>query len=220
LPPAGWNQVGKRRFSKTLIEPPSELKSTVINLQIGSCGSLNLRGKKMKSHLLVVVLSVTISVSTGLAQKVTEDWDHDVDFANYQTYMFHKGTPVPNPLMDQRVISAIESELSAKGIEKVESNPDMYVTYHSSTKQDTQYVTDNFGYGYGLRWGGGMGTSTTRSYSYTKGTIVVDLWDATKKQLIWRGSATDTVSDKPEKNSKKIHKAMEKLFKKYPPKGK
>ena len=123
--------------------------------------------------------------------------------------------------MDQRVISAIESELSSKGILEVESNPDMYVTYHASIREDKQYVTDNFGYGYGRRWSGmGMGTSTTRAYTYTKGTLLVDLWDAKKEQLIWRGSATDTVSDNPEKNSKKIHKAMEKLFKKFPPESK
>jgi hypothetical protein len=35
---------------------------------------------------------------------------------------------------------------------------------------------------------------------------------------IWRGTSTSTLSDKPEKNTKKIHKAVEKLFKKYPPK--
>jgi hypothetical protein len=35
--------------------------------------------------------------------------------------------------------------------------------------------------------------------------------------LVWRGTASDTVSDKPEKNEKKIQKAAEKMFKKYPP---
>lgn len=170
----------------------------------------------MNRHFLMAVLWVGLAMSSGLAQKVTEDWDHDVNFADYQTYMWHKGTPTADPLMDQRVISAIESELSSKGIRKVESNPNMYVTYHASSHQTQQYVTDNFGYGRG--WG--MGTSTTQTYTYTKGTLVVDLWSAQEKKLLWRGTATDTLSDKPEKNSKKIHKAMEKLFQKFPPQQK
>ncbi len=174
----------------------------------------------MNRRFLMTVLLVGLTMSSGLAQKVNEDWDREVNFADYQTYMWKQGTPTPNPLMDQRVISAIESELSAKGIHKVESNPDMYVTYHASIHQNQQYVTDNFGYGYGRGWGGGMGSSTTRTYTYTKGTLVVDLWSAQGKKLLGRGTATDTLSDKPEKNSKKIHKAMEKLFKKFPPQQK
>jgi len=35
---------------------------------------------------------------------------------------------------------------------------------------------------------------------YKEGTLVVDLYDAKTKQLIWRGSAEDTLSNKAEKN--------------------
>lgn len=51
-----------------------------------------------------------------------------------------------------------------------------------------------------------------------RGTIVLDLWDVDKKTVVWRGTVSDTLSDKPERNTKKIYKAVEKLFKKYPPK--
>ena len=47
--------------------------------------------------------------------------------------------------------------------------------------------------------------------------MVIDIWDARTKELVWRGTATDTVSDNPQKNEKKLKKAMEKLFKRYPP---
>jgi hypothetical protein len=53
-----------------------------------------------------------------------------------------------------------------------------------------------------------------------QGTLVIDLVDSRKKELVWRGTATDTLSDEPEKNAQKIEKATEKLFKKYPPKAK
>jgi hypothetical protein len=36
------------------------------------------------------------------------------------------------------------------------------------------------------------------------GTLVVDVFDGQNKKLIWRGTATDVLSDKPEKNEKKL----------------
>lgn len=52
----------------------------------------------MSRLFLIPVLLVGLTVSSGLAQKVTEDWDHDVNFADYQTYMWHEGTPTADPL--------------------------------------------------------------------------------------------------------------------------
>ena len=64
--------------------------------------------------------------------------------------------------------------------------------------------------GYGYRgWGGmgGMGTATTTVSEYLVGTLVVDIFDAKSKALIFRGTASDEISDKPEKNIKKVEKA-------------
>jgi hypothetical protein len=74
--------------------------------------------------------------------------------------------------------------------------------------------------GYGYRgWGGmgGMGTSTTTVSEYLVGTLVVDIFDAKTKALLFRGTASDEISDKPEKNIKKVEKASNKMFKDFPP---
>ena len=60
-----------------------------------------------------------------------------------------------------------------------------------------------------------MGSTTSRSHTYTKGTLVVDFWDAKTKNMVFRGTSTDTLSDKPEKNEKKINKGMAKMFKEF-----
>ena len=79
--------------------------------------------------------------------------------------------------------------------------------------------------GYGPRWGYGWGAnmgssmSTTTSSTIPVGELVVDLYDPEQKQLVFRGLATDTLSTKAEKNTKKIQKSVEKIFKKYPPKS-
>ncbi len=54
--------------------------------------------------------------------------------------------------------------------------------------------------------------------TYEVGTLVVDLFDSSTKEVVWRGVATDTISDKPEKNIKETQKVIEEMFKKYPAK--
>ena len=51
------------------------------------------------------------------------------------------------------------------------------------------------------------------------GTVGVDMYDAAKKELVWRGSATKTIDPgaNPQKRQSNIKKGAAKLFKKYPP---
>ena len=53
--------------------------------------------------------------------------------------------------------------------------------------------------------------------TYTEGSLIVDLYDATTRKMVWRGVATAAVSDKPEKNAAKIDKSLMKMFQRYPP---
>ena len=62
-----------------------------------------------------------------------------------------------------------------------------------------------------------MGTATTTESEYLVGTLVVDIFDAKTKELMFRGTAQDELSDKPDKNVKKLAKASDKMFKNFPP---
>jgi hypothetical protein len=70
------------------------------------------------------------------------------------------------------------------------------------------------GFGYGPWWGGGYGTANVETY--VEGTLVVDLYDANTKKMVWRGVATATASEKPTKNAAKMTKAVDKMFEKLP----
>jgi hypothetical protein len=173
----------------------------------------------MKSLQWLVVLALVALVPACGGAKTTVDYDRDADFSKYRTYAYEKGTPADNQLIDQRIVAALENQMKAEGFQKVDSTPQVYATYHVSTQDKKQFVTDSTGYGYGpgWRWGGGMGTSTTRQIDYTVGTLVVDLWDASTKKLVWRGTASKTLEDDPSKSTKNINDAMAKIFKDYPP---
>ena len=69
---------------------------------------------------------------------------------------------------------------------------------------NTTYMGGGWGYGPGWGWGGGMGgmgSSTTSVRNYSVATVVLDLWDAKQKRLVWRGTVSDTMSDNPHRKT-------------------
>ena len=170
----------------------------------------------MKKFSLFAIVLVLFTTSTLLAQKVSVDWDHDADFSKYKAYAWIESKSPGSELAAKRIVAAIESQLETRGLQKTQGNdPDLAVVYNVGAKERVSVEGYNYGYGR-YRWGGG--TVRYDTTTYTEATMVVDLVDAKTHSLIWRGTASDTVSDNPEKNAKKISKAAEKMFKKYPPK--
>jgi Domain of unknown function (DUF4136) len=53
--------------------------------------------------------------------------------------------------------------------------------------------------------------------TYEQGTLIVGVYDGRTKQLVWRGTGTDTLSDKPEKHTAQMNEAIAKMFEQYPP---
>ena len=165
------------------------------------------------------------------AQKVSTDYDHKADFGSYKTFSFIK-VQTSNPLNVSRVQDGITRELTKRGMEMVQTGGDLEIAAVGSTKDQTEYNTfyNNLGGG-GWGWGGwggrgwggwgggsGIGQSTTTAEQVPVGTLRVDLYSQGTHQLVWRGIASDQLSDKPEKNVKKLDKALDKMFGKYPPK--
>ena len=181
-----------------------------------------------KIRLLTGLLAVVLAPVVLLAQKVSYDFDKTANFPAFKTYAFKDGTKVGQQLIDDRIVAAIDSALTAKGFTKSSSDPDVFVVYHVAFDKEKDISTFSSGYGggygpYGWGWGGGMGgTSTTQVRDILIGTLVIDMADAKKGQLAWRGIGVKEVDTqaKPEKRDKSITNAVNKIFKNYPPKQK
>jgi hypothetical protein len=106
-------------------------------------------------------------------------------------------------------MDAINAQLTAKGLRQVTENADIGIVANGAI--DQKQTLDTFYDGFGGPWGwrGWDGMATTETNTYDVGTLVVDIFDNRSKRLIWRGIATDTLSDKPEKNTEKLNKAVE-----------
>jgi hypothetical protein len=183
----------------------------------------------MKKQLVISLVALVLVPVLLQAQKTSYDFDKGANFAAYKTYAHKDGTKVGQPLIDDRIVSAIDSALASKGLTKSDK-PDVFVVYHVAFDKQKDISTFSSGYGggygpYGWGYGGGWagGTTTTQVRDILIGTLVIDLADAAKGQMVWRGMATKEgvdVQAKPDKRDKNITNAVNKIFKNYPPKQK
>ena len=157
--------------------------------------------------------ALALACAPAFAQDVKTDYDKSANFAAIKTFDVKLGTSWNNEISEKRVLEEFVEALSAKGWTKVDANPDALVVLHGATEKqkslNTFYSGGGMYGGYGYRgWGGmGMGTATTTTSEYLVGTLVVDIFDAKSKALMFRGTASDELSDKPDKNKKKLDKA-------------
>ena len=178
----------------------------------------------MNMRRWAVVAGLSLFSTAAVAQDVKVDFDKDADFSTVKTFSVKIGTSWNNQISEKRVTEEIEQALTEKGWTKAAPEAaDALVLLHGATEKqkslNTFYSGGGYG-GYGYRgWGGGMGmgTATTTESEYIVGTLVVDIFNAKSKALMFRGTAQDELSDKPEKNQKKLAKASDKMFKDFPP---
>jgi hypothetical protein len=176
---------------------------------------------KLKGCLAVSVLLFAAVAGTAIAQQVKTDFDHQANFSLYKTYSWQEIKP-SNSLWDARIKSAVDAQLAAKGWTKVDSGGDVAIVAikTSHTERTLQTFYDGMGGGWRWRGFGGIGESTTTEQDYKEGTLLIDMYDAKSKQLIWRSSAEDMLSSNADKNEKNLDKGVAKMFKKFPPRAK
>lgn len=162
-----------------------------------------------------------LAATASMAQQVKTDYDHNADFAQYKTYSWEK-VQTQDPLWVDRIKQAVNSALTAKGWTQAPSGGNVAIVAIETTQNQQTLNTfyDGFGGGWRYRGFGGFGDATTTVENYKVGTLVVDLFDANSKKLIWRGSASDTLSNKSDKNIKELDKGVQKMFNHFPPEEK
>src|SRR5271163_5138610 len=161
---------------------------------------------KLKFALCAMLLSITSTIAFG--QTVSVNYDHSQSFAQYHTYAFENNDPnqIANSILAQAAVSDVNAALQGKGLSKVElsANPDLILLVSGGLKQQTSYSA------WGMRGiGGGMGGISPQQNVIA--TLVVDLYDAKNKQLVWRGLGQNTLSNNGNKNQQMVDKAVQKM---------
>ena len=174
----------------------------------------------MRLILTFVAAVLFVSPLAAHAQKVTVDYDKTVNFSSYKTYAWAEGMVARNPIVSQMIVAAVESELTARGLTKTDTNPDMRVAVLAATDMDLRGVGPSWNPN--LNYGGNGNPSAL--VNITTGTLLIDLLDTKSDRDVWRGVAKDVLSHAPSGNAaadarrveKQIKNGIRKMFQKYP----
>jgi hypothetical protein len=178
----------------------------------------------LKFVLLVTVLTAPVLL---FAQKVTVNYDKPTDFGKFKTYCWTKGQSVSDPMMNLYVTGAIDHALKGKGLTEVAlETADLLVTYHASADSDLNisgfYVP---AHAEGVPLPGYTmwyvpSTMSTVARHIRKGTLMVEMADRPKLELIWAATAKGTVKEKRKEKLEQLDKIVGKMFDDFPPRKK
>ena len=174
----------------------------------------------MKISKLLFLPMITVAIISCSSVRVTTDYDTKVDFNQFKTFAFYKtgiDKATISDLDKKRIMRAIETELLAKGMTK-SAKPDVLVSLFTKSRNRVD-VNDNF-YG-GFYYPRYYGMNQLSVSQYTEGTLFIDLLDAKKKELVWQGVGSGTLSNSSvERKEAKIKEFVNEILAKYPPEKK
>jgi len=166
-------------------------------------------------RLCLVLPLVALAAGPLLAQKVDVEFDESADFAHYQTFhivdgqLNAKAAALNSDLTKRKIETEIRKRLTEKGLMEVETKPDLNVRFSLGSARRNEVET------YPAGWRG-LGTRRVR-VAYTQGTLVINLRDTNRKELVWRAIAVEEKND-PMEISKHLDDMVKKAIEKYPPK--
>ena len=171
-----------------------------------------------------------LTASSALTQDIRYKFDDTADFSKFRTYKWvtmMMEAPIEK-LTDEQIKAALDAAFARKGLTKVDGDSaDLLIGYQTTGQYQEKFAGLGPAWSTGPGWGAGWslpggGKVTTGKSDIYKGELAVDMYDAAKQLLVWRGVASKTLDPKanPEKRQKNLDKAVAKLMKNYPPPAK
>ncbi|HET9598857.1 MAG TPA: DUF4136 domain-containing protein [Anaeromyxobacteraceae bacterium] len=176
----------------------------------------------------VALLATLAGCST---MKVATEYEASAPFEAYKTWAWLAVEPgqdqaaaIRNPLVRKMVVEAVEREMAKKGLQKIspDANPDFYVTVIGAANRRIEVTSYGYAYAgpyayapYGM-YPVVAAPAATEIREVADGTLVLDFVDAKAKQLVWRGTASDSVTTVEAVRST-VDEAVRKMLENYPP---
>jgi hypothetical protein len=158
----------------------------------------------------------------------------NANLASYHTYAFmaKPGTDKDGDksLTTQTLERAVNREMYARGYTPaaVGSEPDLVINFNIKEKDKVQGDSPGVGYawgfGYGPRWGYGYGLGLDDYYNgiqtVTEGSLVIDLVDRVRNEVVWSGTAVGQITRKSlDHPDETLDRSVTEIFAHYPVKA-
>ncbi len=163
----------------------------------------------IRAAIAIAVMPACSSLATSF------DYDTAHQFGAPKTYAWIEKQD--NSIGMRRVRDAVNAELSARGLALAPLEPDFQIAAHLGSQEKLRVV--DWGYSYPSRgyWHGGRDIDV---YQYEEGSLVLDVIDPDKSELVWRGTASKAVDPSwtPEEREVEVREAVQALLAEFPPK--
>ncbi len=176
----------------------------------------------MRKMTITLLILLTATVVLAASMKAHVGYDKNVDFSTIKTFAYvdtlETSVADQAPPVHEMIKLLIIKHLQDAGLERVEGEADVLVTYHTDTDEALRMNVTLYNYSYSTGWwwsplwGSGMDVT-----AFTKGTLVVDIWDPETEYLVWRGAVVAAVpaDPSPAKAQKTIEKALDLMGKEF-----
>jgi hypothetical protein len=170
----------------------------------------------MRMIRTLTLCAVMLTARLAMAHDIRADYDRSAEFYKYKTFMWvHEPQPAI-PLMNDRIIKAVNAELEGRGLRLVTSNADLAVSAHTAPpenhKSDLFYAALAGGWSWYHYWV--PEPSITVVEVFEDNTLVIDVIDTQTQHPVWWAAGNEIVCDKSVKH---INRAVRKMFEFYPP---
>jgi len=182
-------------------------------------------------HILITFLLMLL-ISGCSSLKVETDFDPNASMAAPKNfYIVHKSELNENTLVAERIMEALQSELTALGYKKTsKEKADFLLLFHTGVTTNSRVVTDykrvnmypysyGSGFGYGYRsYGGSVAVAERKNYTYKEAQLIVDAVIPTSNRIFWRGTAKDKLKfhNNPQERIHYINTVISTLIQKFP----
>jgi hypothetical protein len=177
---------------------------------------------------LAAAALVAAALAAGCASTpaVRFDYDKSADFGVYRTFGFvDQNSGQPKSLAVQTLEAAAAREMETRGY-KLAENPDLLVNFMGKLEDrtDVQSVPGpmygpTWGYGgwYGAPYGGYNYSQQVTTRHYKVGTVIMDIVDRAKRQVVFQAGIEKTVTKEMRANRDEVlTAAVGRLFSTYP----
>ncbi len=166
--------------------------------------------------VLVFILSGCSSV------RVMVNYDETISFSDYDTFRFvsprrqqsDRPGAVTHPLITGEVMREIRPIFESKGFREAasEETADLLVVFYAMIQNRSDYVPPTYTVG---RWGRVRRASPGHVVQYKEGTLVIDIVDRQKKEMVWQGIGRGVLNrNNPGEN---LVECVQEILEEFPP---
>lgn len=171
-------------------------------------------------------------VLSACSPMVSIDYDRSIDFRSLTSFTIQTrpvkvddDTRVSTPFMQERIVNAINHELSKKGFKYKENKTDVIIKYHIDIVRDIETDESTVSLGFGTSGhhssiGMGFIFPVGEAYSIDNMVLTIDVVSTKTGKLIWRGTLGYRLDAgaTPERYTRMANDLVAEILSGFPPK--